>query len=276
MSVLNLPDPYLQPPPAVATAATAEGALPRPLPTPSRPAARPQAQAENELVPVYVWDLLVRWTHWLIVLSIVVLSVTGFLIGDPMIVAPGRAVDNYVMATVRAVHSYSAVVFTLAVLSRLLWMFIGPHVARWHQFVPVAKDRRRGFLGTIKFYLFMRRTPPPFIGHNPVAGAAYTLVFGLYLVMIATGLAMYSTAAAWDSPGRWFSFLVPLLGGANMARWIHHVVMWLLLGFAVHHVYSGGLVAIVERNGTMDSIVSGWKWFKRADVADQLEEIKRG
>ena len=35
-----------------------------------------------------------------------------------------------------------------------------------------------------------------------------------------------------------------------MARWIHHVVMWLLLGFTVHHVYSAVLVAIIEKNGT--------------------------
>ena len=35
-----------------------------------------------------------------------------------------------------------------------------------------------------------------------------------------------------------------------MARWIHHIVMWLLLGFTVHHVYSAVLVAIIEKNGT--------------------------
>lgn len=231
----------------------------------------------REVVPVYVWDLVVRWTHWLIVLSIVVLAVTGFLIGNPLIVVTGRAGDHYLMATVRAVHSFSAIVFTLAVLSRLLWMLIGPRVARWHQFLPVPKQRRRGIWPTVKFYLFMRRQPPAFIGHNPVAGATYTLVFGLYLVMIVTGFAMYSGAAAFDSPMRWFSFLAPLVGGTAVARWIHHVVMWLLLGFAVHHVYSGILVSIVERNGTMESIFSGWKWFRRDEVADELgEERRRG
>ena len=35
--------------------------------------------------------------------------------------------------------------------------------------------------------------------------------------------------------------------------------MWLLLGFAVHHVYSAVLMATVEKNGTMDSIFSGYK-----------------
>lgn len=276
MSLLNLPSPYAPPPPPRAAATTAEGALPRPLPTPSRPAVRLSPQEEKEIIPVYVWDLVVRWTHWLIVLSIVMLSVTGFLIGHPVLVAPGRAVDHFVTGTVRAIHFYSAIVFALAVLSRLLWMLIGPPVARWHQFLPVAKSRRKGFAGTIKFYLFARRTPPPFVGHNPVAGAAYTLVFVLYLVMIGTGLGMYSLSAAVDSPFRFFDFLVPLFGGTGLMRWIHHVVMWLLLGFAVHHVYSGGLVSIIEKNGTMDSIISGWKWFRRRDVAAELEELRRG
>ena len=220
----------------------------------------------NEVVPVYVWDLVVRWTHWLIVLSLVALSVTGIYIGNPFGIAGAQPGTSFLMGWMRAVHFYSAIVFTIAVASRILWMFVGPGMARWRQFIPVDRDRRKGFVGTIKFYLFMRRTPPPFVGHNPVAGAAYTLVFGLYLVMILTGFALLSTSASVGSPTRWFGFLLPLFGGTGLARWIHHVVMWLLIGFAIHHVYSGLLVAIVERNGTMDSIFSGWKWFRREDL----------
>ena len=37
------------------------------------------------------------------------------------------------------------------------------------------------------------------------------------------------------------------------------LVMWLLLGFAVHHVYSSVLMAFVEKTGTMDSIFTGYK-----------------
>lgn len=220
----------------------------------------------NEVVPVYVWDLVVRWTHWLIVLALVALSVTGIYIGNPFGIAGAQPGTSFLMGWMRAVHFYSAIVFTIAVASRILWMFVGPGMARWRQFIPVDRDRRNGFVGTIKFYLFMRRTPPPFVGHNPVAGAAYTLVFGLYLVAILTGFALLSTSASVGSPTRWFGFLLPLFGGTGLARWIHHVVMWLLIGFAIHHVYSGLLVAIVERNGTMDSIFSGWKWLPRHDL----------
>ena len=56
------------------------------------------------------------------------------------------------------------------------------------------------------------------------------------------------------------------VGGAQVARWIHHVVMWLLIGFVVHHVYSAVLMAIVEGNGTVESIVSGYKFVPHEDL----------
>ena len=45
--------------------------------------------------------------------------------------------------------------------------------------------------------------------------------------------------------------------------------MWLLIGFIVHHIYSAVLTAIVEKNGTIDSMFSGWKWFRRHDDAPE-------
>jgi Ni/Fe-hydrogenase 1 B-type cytochrome subunit len=39
--------------------------------------------------------------------------------------------------------------------------------------------------------------------------------------------------------------------------------MWLLLGFAVHHVYSAVLMSTVEANATMESIFSGYKFVRR-------------
>jgi Ni/Fe-hydrogenase 1 B-type cytochrome subunit len=118
----------------------------------------------------------------------------------------------------------------------------------------------------VKFYLFALRKPPGFVGHNPLAGMVYTIVFFLYGTMIATGLAMYSASARVDSPFRFFQFLVPLCGGLQSAHWIHHVVMWLILGFAVHHVYSAIYMSQVEANATVESIFSGYKFVPPEDV----------
>jgi len=224
--------------------------------------------ARPDLVRVYVWELPVRITHWLIAGCIVVLSVTGFYIGHPFIVVPGPAASRFVMGTMKVVHYYAAIVFTLAVGVRILWMFVGNRYSRWDKFVPARGRRLRGLWPTVKFYCFLLRKPPGFVGHNPLAGLAYVAVFGLYLIAIVTGLALYGASAHVDSPLRVFGALAPWLGGLQTARWIHHVVMWLLIGFAIHHVYSSVFMSTVEQNATMESIFSGYKFVPREDLIE--------
>ena len=219
-----------------------------------------------DLVRVYVWQIPVRLTHWLIALSIVVLAATGFYMGHPFVEITGEARQHFFTGMVRLVHFYSAIVFTLAVLTRVAWSFLGNRYASWKIFIPVEKKRRKGLWPTLKFYLFALRKPPGFISHNPLAALAYLAIFCLYFLQIATGLALYSILAPVDSPMRAFGALLPVLGGAQTARWIHHIVMWLLLGFVAHHVYSGWLMSIVEKNNTMGSIFDGYKVVHREDL----------
>ena len=51
-------------------------------------AASEKTERTEDLVRVYVWQLPVRITHWLIAGSILVLSVTGFYIGTPFVTVP--------------------------------------------------------------------------------------------------------------------------------------------------------------------------------------------
>jgi Ni/Fe-hydrogenase 1 B-type cytochrome subunit len=226
----------------------------------------PVARPGSELVRVYVWEVPVRVTHWVIALAIVVLSVTGFYIGNPFIVVHGPAGQRFVMGTMKIVHVYAGIAFTLAVLARVAWMFLGNTYASWDKFIPVRAARRSGIWPTIKFYLFLLRKPPGFVGHNPVAGLAYCAVFTIYFVLILTGFTLYGASAHVDSPLRAFAALAPYMGGLQVARWIHHVCMWLLLGFAVHHVYSSLLMSQVEQNATVESIFSGYKFVPREDL----------
>ncbi len=227
---------------------------------------RPAPAEEICLAKVYVWELPVRLTHWLIATSIAVLAVTGFFIGNPSLVSPGQAGNQFVMGYTRLVHFYAAIVFTLSVLARITWMFVGNKYSAWDKFIPARRVRRKGLLPTFKFYSFLLRKPPGFVGHNPLAGLTYCFVFLLYLGTICTGLAMYSASAHVDSPLRFFSFLIPIFGGLQSARWIHHVIMWLLLGFAAHHVYSAVLMSTIEANATIESIFSGFKYVPREDL----------
>jgi len=233
---------------------------------PERTGSASPAPGHAALEPVYVWDLVVRLTHWAIVFSMLVLAVTGYYIGRPFVVASGPAAQSFVTGWVRIVHAYAAIVFTLAVVSRVVWMFMGPRRSGWRQFIPVARRRRKELVDSVKFYTFLQREAPPVIGHNPLAGLTYVAVFGLYALMILTGFALYSVSSHSYMHG--WQFLLPIFHGAQGARWLHHVTMWLLIGFVVHHIYSALLVSRVEKNGVIDSMFSGYKYLPKDRAPD--------
>jgi Ni/Fe-hydrogenase 1 B-type cytochrome subunit len=84
-------------------------------------------------------------------------------------------------------------------------------------------------------------------------------VYALCLVLVVTGFAMASAGAHVDSMLASLQFLIPLCGGLQMARFVHHLSMWLVLGFAAHHVWSAFLIGTVEKSSLIDSIFSGYK-----------------
>ena len=227
---------------------------------------RPATRSPGEIIRVYVWEIPVRIAHWLIAGSIAVLSVSGLYMGHPFMTVAGTAAQSFVMGWVKVIHGYTAYVFITAVVMRMVWMFTGNNYSHWDKFLSHRPSRLRGFMPTVLFYSFLRDKPPAFVGHNPVASSAYTLVYGLCFLEIATGLIMRGASAGPSSLVHGFAGLAWIFGGLAMARWIHHIVMWLLLGFTVHHIYSAVLVAMIEKNGTIDSIVSGYKWVPRHDV----------
>ncbi len=206
---------------------------------------------------VYVWELPVRLVHWLLFFSILTLSGTGYYIGNPFASGP------LLMATVRVVHLYASIVFTLCVLLRVYWAFVGNRYARWSDLIPASRERLRSLWTSLRFYTFFGRDPDEYVGHNGLAGLTYAFIFGVYFVMIATGLALYQIYAPVGSPMRAFAFLIRTFGGLQMARLIHHIGMWVILVFAVAHLYFVVLSSTVEHVGIFDSILSGFKFTPR-------------
>ncbi|MEX1092957.1 MAG: Ni/Fe-hydrogenase, b-type cytochrome subunit [Acidimicrobiia bacterium] len=205
---------------------------------------------------VKVWELPVRITHWVIFLAVVVLSVTGFYIARPFIIVGSD--PGFLMGWMRATHSLAAWVFIAAIAARVIWSLVGNRWSRWDQFIPVSKDRRTGGREMFKYYTFMRRDPAPEVGHNPLAGLAYSAVYLMFGVQIVTGFALLGL----ENPGGIFYSLTGWvfdIGSIPTTRLIHHMIMWLTWGFVVHHVYSAVLVDIEERNGLISSIVTGRK-----------------
>jgi Ni/Fe-hydrogenase 1 B-type cytochrome subunit len=221
---------------------------------------------------VYVWELPVRITHWVTVISIGILTVTGIYLATPFIGTSGPASDQYLMGTVRFIHFVTAFVFTASVLFRIYWAFVGNTYARWNQFLPTNAARRRDARRMLTFYLFLRRDPPAEVGHNPLAGMTYVVVFALFLLQIITGFALYALpfdqGTFWPTAFGW----ITVTFGVQPVRLVHDIIMWLLLAFTIHHVYSCILIDIEERSGLVSSIVTGFKTLTRRQLAAAAAE----
>lgn len=205
----------------------------------------------------YVWEVPVRVTHWLNFLSIIILSATGIFIGEAKTFT--RLPSEYLMGWVRFIHFVGAYVFTISVLIRLYWSFVGNEYAHWRVFFPYLTAKgRRNMLDTFRYYLFFSKKGPHVVGHNALAATTYSIVLLLYFVMIISGFALY----AQNAPGGFMhtvgSLTFRIVSPQGM-RLTHHIVMWLLIAFAIHHVYSAWLMDIKERGGVMSSIFGGYK-----------------
>lgn len=219
--------------------------------------------AASQRVRIYVWELPVRITHWIVVGSIIVLSVTGFYIADPFLIPPGGSV----MMGARFLHMLAAFVFLAAGVFRTYWLFAGNRFARWTAFVPTTRVQARELVNQTLWYLFLRPNAPKVLGHNQLAAGTYLVVFFLFLIQVATGFALVGIHGIepWVT---FFGWVPDVLFGVQGVRLIHHLVMWAILAFMVHHVYSALLVDHLERNGLMASIFSGFKFVTRHEVIE--------
>jgi Ni/Fe-hydrogenase 1 B-type cytochrome subunit len=115
----------------------------------------------------------------------------------------------------------------------------------------------------LKYYLFLERKRPEYLGHNPVSGLSYLILGVLIVLQGITGFALY--AAPYTS-GFWYATCGALLRalGDPTLRVIHHILMYLFTAFLVVHLYMAILADLEERNGVIASIISGVK-FERVE-----------
>ena len=217
--------------------------------------------AASQRVRIYVWEIPVRVTHWVIVAAIIVLSVTGGYIADPFLIPPGGPI----MMEVRFLHMIAAFVFVAAGLFRTYWLFAGNRFAHWRAFFPTNRKQAGEAARQFGWYLFLRKDAPRILGHNQLAAGSYLVVFFLFLVQTITGFALVGMHGIqpWATL---FGWVPDVTFGVQGMRLIHHLVMWLILGFMVHHVYSSVLVDHWERNGLVSSMVTGYKFATRDEV----------
>lgn len=221
---------------------------------------------------IYVWQIPVRLTHWINALSIVVLSFTGYFIGNPwLFVARREAYSSFFMGTIRFVHFGAAFIFVASVLLRTYWAFAGNPWSSWRGLFPfLTKRGRQGMLHAFQYYFFLRRDPPETIGHNALAGITYGIIVILYAMISFSGLALFGDLhpdSIWAKLTGW----IFQLRTAQEIRFIHHIIMYMLILFAVYHIYVAWLIDMEEGNGLMSSIFSGYKFLRPDQAPDWIE-----
>jgi Ni/Fe-hydrogenase 1 B-type cytochrome subunit len=228
----------------------------------------------HRLRRVYVWELPVRIYHWLNALTILVLCVTGYLIGNPPAILSGReASDVYWFGTVRYVHFAAAYVFLFNFIFRLYWGFVGNKYADWKNFIPVNMNFFREMWNVIRIDILLKKNKDHMsVGHNAMAGFIYFMLFIAFVVQIITGFGLYADTSQWWFP-QLFAWVPEALDGQFFTRQLHHAAMWGFIIFSLVHVYLVFYHDYVEGRGEISSMGGGWKFIE--EEAFEADEQRR-
>ena len=222
-------------------------------------ASRPAADGTYRWV--YLWHWPIRAMHWVAAASIVVLVVTGFYIGEPYFVTSGAASAHYLMGWVRLVHFIAAGALVATGIVRIYWLFAGNQFERLAALFPVRTRDWVNLVRTVKYYLMIQpERAPHYLGHNPLQQLSYTLLYAVAATMVITGFTLFGQAAPGGLIFQLFAWVIPLLGGLQHVRFVHHVMAWFFLIFLPIHIYLATRSDIMERSGTITSIVSGGRF----------------
>lgn len=213
---------------------------------------------------VPVWDWQLRAFHWLAVLLIVILSITGILMGGGRFVYMGTKGDSFYFSYLRLFHFGAAWLLLSAAIIRIAGLFLASNkYQRWDALFPVKRRDLKNLFVVMQNYLFCRfDRGPHYIGHNPLQQVAYTGIYGVGLLAILTGFALYALYA----PDFWlFHYLIwfDRTVGIQYIRLAHLLLMWVFLIFIPIHVYLAIRADTVEREGGISSIISGGRWCRK-------------
>lgn len=212
----------------------------------------------------YVWQIPVRFYHWVNFVCLIVLVSTGYLIGSPLAFhSASEAYQQYWFGITRFLHFAFAYIFFFNFLFRIYWGFAGNKYASWTNFIPYTRKHWQDIKAVLQIDILQIRLKPLIsTGHNALAGVTYFGLFLAFLFQSVTGFGMYAAMSTSWFP-KLFSWIVPLMGGDMAVRQWHHVMMWFFIIVAIVHDYLVFYHDYVEGRGTTSSMVGGWKFIDR-------------
>jgi Ni/Fe-hydrogenase 1 B-type cytochrome subunit len=211
------------------------------------------------ITPKKEWSAAIRWNHWLMAFSIVVLIVTGFYIADPFTLTEGETVDKMFMGDVRFWHILFGVIVCFLLVWRLYLAFFSRFHADWKDFL--AWTNWKNGIKQVRFYLLVSKEPPEHTHlYGPLQSLAYAGLLGMVFLLVLTGLILMGAGYGAGLTAFVYKFVRPfgnMMGGLATVRWIHHILMWGVILFLPVHIYMAFWYDVIFKEGTVSSMISG-------------------
>ncbi|CAH2604205.1 hydrogenase 1 cytochrome b subunit [Rhodovastum atsumiense] len=214
---------------------------------------------------VYVYEAPIRIWHWVNAAAITVLAITGYLIGSPPPTLPGEASAHFLFGYIRFAHFAAGYVLAIGFILRIVWAFFGNRHSRQIFYLPVWNRRWwRGVFWELAWYTFLVKEPKKYLGHNPLAQISMFFVITLGTIgMIITGFALYSEGTGRDSWQAWaFGWVFDYLPNSQDVHTLHHLGMWVIVTFAILHIYAAIREEIMSRQTMIATMISGERQFR--------------
>ncbi len=171
-----------------------------------------------------VWDVLLRILHWWDALTMLLQITTG-----SVILILSQKLQDGASGWLLPVHAVCGYMFAAGILTRILWLFVGPPAASWRDILPLTRNQLRILTDTIRYYLSALRKPPPlYLAHNSFAGLIYAIFFVLAAGQTVIGAILLnltpeerdkSILLAWHEAG--YYFLIFYVAAHLLAVFVH-------------------------------------------------------
>ncbi len=219
---------------------------------------------QGTLPEIMVYGLGTRIWHWLNAPSVLMLAVTGYLIGRPPPAVLGDVSSIYLMGWIRYLHLAFGYIFALLSLFRFILVFFEQRVT--HQlFFPAVWKREwvEGFKRQLRWNLLIGK-PMRYVGLNPLGGLLMLLMFVIPGgILILTGFGMYAEVAGHDSwQASWFGWLTLVFANTMDLHIIHRLAMWVIVWFMMAHIYIAIREDILSRQTTISTMLSGERQYR--------------
>ncbi len=210
--------------------------------------------AETKAAWIKVWDPLVRFGHWALVIAFVV----AYLSGEE----EGEASE---------LHEWAGYIVGGIIVWRLMWGFIGPRYARFSDFVKGPGESYRYLVSLLRGHV------KRYVGHSPAGGAMILALLVCLALTVVTGLIAdqgYENAPLRQGISITGAFAAERQRGEagysgktgeSAIGEAHEILANISLALVVFHILGVGFASIVHRENLVRAMITGQK---RADEGE--------